>query len=223
MLKQIKNWVGRARGAGPTSADLEAVSDWADAQGLAYDRLSDSTGFALVGKAGGCPWRMEKSPAGRDFIVGSELRARAELALPENLAIMLINRPLKESLEKRAYEQATHGVQTAVDVGLPEEARWLALYDQVGWSTAPITFWDHYALVADNRAHAQQWLDGPLMDLLQAWPTSAVQQSTPFILQVLRGRVYLRLEYPQADIPTLQHAVAVFTQACVSAQLLIQS
>ena len=220
MLKRIKNWVGRAMGSGPDSADLEAVSGWAGAQGLEFDRLADGTGFALIGTVGGRPWRMEQSPAGRDFIVGSELRARAELGLSENLAIMLINRPLKESLEKRVYELATHGVQTTVDVDLPEEARWLALYDQVGWNTAPLAFWDHYALVADNRAQAQQWLDGPLMDLLQAWPTSAVQQSTPFILQVQRGRIYLRMEYPQADVPTLRHAVAVFTQACVSAQLL---
>jgi hypothetical protein len=220
MLKRIKNWVGRARGWGHSQAELEAVSGWADSQGLAFDRLADGTGFALIGTVGGRPWRMEQSPAGRDFIVGAELRARAELGLPEDLAIMLVNRPLKESLEKRVYEQATHGVQTMVDTDLPEEARWLALYDQVGWNTAPLVFWEHYAVVADTRAHAQQWLDGPLMDLLQAWPTSAVQQATPFILQLQRGRVYLRMEYPQADVPTLRHAVAVFTQACASAQLL---
>jgi hypothetical protein len=28
------------------------------------------------------------------------------------------------------------------------------------------------------------------------------------------------MEYPQPDMPTLRHAVAVFTQACASAQLL---
>lgn len=222
MLKRIKNWVGRAMGSGSDSADLEAVSGWAGAQGLEFDRLADGTGFALIGTVGGRPWRLEQCLAGRDFIVGAELRARAELALSENLAIMLINRPLKESLEKRVYEQATHGVQTTVDAELPEEVRWLALYDQVGWNTAPLAFWDHYALVADNRAQAQQWLDGPLMDLLQAWPTTAVQQATPFILQVQRGRVYLRMEYPQPDVPTLRHAVAVFIQACTSAQLLNQ-
>jgi hypothetical protein len=220
MLKRIKYWFGRAIGSGSHSADLEAVSGWADSQGLAFDRLADGTGFALIGTVDGRPWRMEQSPAGRDFIVGAELRARAELGLPEDLAIMLINRPLKESLEKRVYEQATHSVQTMVDVALPDEVRWLALYDEVGWNTAPLVFWEHYALVADTRAHAQLWLDGPLMDLLQAWPTSAVQQATPFILQVQRGRVYLRMEYAQADVPTLRHAVAVFTQACVSAQLL---
>lgn len=220
MLKQIKNWVGRTMGSGPSSTDLETVSGWANSQGLDFDRLADGTGFGLIGTVDGRPWRMEQSPASRDFIVGAELRARAELGLPQHLAIMLINRPLKEALEKRVYEQVTDGVQTTLDLALPEEARWLALYDQVGWNTAPMAFWDQYAVVADSRAHAQQWLDGPLMDLLQAWPTSAVQQATPFILQVQRGRVYLRMEYPQTDIPTLRHAVAVFTQACVSAQLL---
>ncbi len=219
MLKRIKHWVGRATGWG--QADLEAVSGWADSQGLAFDRLADGTGFALIGTVDGRPWRMEQCPPGRDFIVGAELRARAELGLPEDLAIMLINRPLQESLEKRVYEQATQGVHTTVDAELPEEVRWLAVYDQVGWSTAPIAFWEHYALVADSRAHAQQWLDGPLMALLQAWPNSAVQQATPFILQIQRGRAYLRMEYVQADVPTLRHAVAVFTQACVSARGLV--
>jgi hypothetical protein len=47
-----------------------------------------------------------------------------------------------------------------------------------------------------------------------------VQQATPFILQLQRGRAYLRMEYPQADVPTLRHAVAVFTQACASAKQL---
>lgn len=223
MLKRIKNLVGRAKGLGSNSAELDAVSGWADLQGLGFDRRADGTGFALSGTVGGCPWRMEQSPVGRDFIVGAELRARAELALPESQAIMLINRPLKESLEKRVYEQVTHGVQTTVDAELPEEARWLALYDQVGWNTAPMAFWDHYAVVADKRAQAQQWLDGPLMDMLQTWPTSAMQQSTPFILQVQRGRVYLRMEYAQVDVPTLRHVVAVFIRACQSAQLLNQN
>lgn len=220
MLKRIKNWVEGTKGFGLHSAELDTVNAWADAQGLEFERLAKGTGYALTGTVCGCPWRMQQSPPGRDFIVGAELRARATLGLSENLTFMLLNRPLKESLEKRVYEQAILGVQTSVDAELPEEARWLALYDEVGWSTAPIAFWDHYALLADSRSHAQQWLDGPLMELLQAWPNSAVQQSTPFILQVQRGRVYLRMEYPQIDVPTLRHGVAVFTQACVSARLL---
>ena len=148
----------------------------------------------------------------------AELRALAELGLPEDVSVMVINRPLKEELERHVYEQVTDDVQTMLDADMPEEARWLALYDEVGWSTAPMEFWDHYAIVADSRAHAEQWLDGGLMPLLLHWPTPAVQQMTPFILQMQRGRVYLRMEYPQADLPTLEHALAVFMQSCVSAR-----
>ena len=44
-----------------------------------------------------------------------------------------MNRPLKESLEKQAYQIYTDQLQTSVDPNLPEEMRWLAMYDEVGW------------------------------------------------------------------------------------------
>nr|WP_315234191.1 hypothetical protein [uncultured Albidiferax sp.] len=220
MFERIKKWVARSPDSRPEQADLQAVEAWAMARELGFESLFNDGDFALTGQQAVWSWRLERTEPVRDFIQGAELRGRADVALPEDVAVMLINRPLKEDLEKRVYEQVTHSVQTTLDADLPEEARWLSLYDEVGWSTAPLEFWDRYAAVADTRAHAQQWLEGDLLPLLMAWPTPAVQQITPFILQLQRGRVYLRMEYPHNDVPTLEHALAVFTQACVSAQLL---
>ncbi|WP_394788565.1 hypothetical protein [Rhodoferax sp.] len=224
MFKRIRNWIGRAPDLRQDSSDLQSVLAWAESQGLIFENLPDAADFALVGlldgPVEGSSWRLERTAPARDFIMEAELYGRADLGLPDEVAVMLINRPLMDDLEKRGYEQAIHSVQTTLDAELPEEVRWLALYDQVGWSTAPMEFWDRYAIVADSRGHAQQWLDGDLMPLLLNWPTSAVQQITPFILQIQHGRVYLRMEYAHADLPTLQHAVAVFQQACASAQWL---
>ncbi len=220
MYTRIRNWVASMPGLGLHADGLRAVGVWASAQGWVYEPLPGRGDFALSDPMGTAPWRLERTHAGRDFITGAELRARAELQLSPDIAIMLINRPLKEQLEKRVYEHVTQGVQTTVDAALSEEARWLALYDEVGWSAAPTEFWDRYAVVADTRERAQRWLDGSLVQKLLAWPVAEAQQMPPFILQIQRGRVYLRMEYPRHALPMLEHAVAVLTQACVSAQAL---
>ncbi len=218
MFGRLKKWVARASDSAHNLIDLDRVGAWAHAQGYAFERLEQGGDFALAGALGGKPWRLQRSHSDKDFIHGPELRARADLALEPAVSVMLINRPLKDALEQRVFEQVTHGVQTTVDGDLPEEVRWLALYDQVGWSSAPLAFWDRYAIVADTRIHAQQWLDDPLMDLLLDWPSAAVQQMTPFILQLQGGRVYLRMEYGRTDLAALEHVLKIFLQACASAR-----
>jgi hypothetical protein len=219
MYSRIKNWVATMPGLGLHADGLRAVAAWAASQGLAYAQRPGRGDFALSASTQGVSWRLERTHASRDFITGAELRARAELQLPPDVAIMLLNRPLKEQLEKRVYEHVTQGVQTTVDAELSEEARWLALYDEVGWSAAPMGFWGRYAVVADTREHAQRWLDANLVQQLLAWPVAAAQMP-PFILQIQRGRIYLRMEYSRHALPMLEHAVAVLAQACVSAQAL---
>jgi hypothetical protein len=220
MFGRIKKWIALASEAVQGGGELEQIEAWAAAQGYVFERSEHAENFALAGKVGGLGWRMQRMQTDRDFIVGAELRAFADVSVDPGIAIMLINRPLKEALEQRAFEQVTHGVQTMVDTDLPEEAHWLALYEQVGWSSAPMAFWDRYAIVAETRAQAQQWVEGPLLPLLMDWPTPAVQQMTPFILRLQRGRVDMRMEYEHADLSTLEHVCTLFQQACASAQLL---
>ena len=220
MFGRIKKWIAEASESLQGSDGLEPVEAWAQTQGLAFERMADATGFALLGDTAGRPWHLHCGPTGRDFIADQELRLWAALDLDPEITVMLLNRPLKEALEQRAFEQVTHGLQTVVDRELPAEARWLALYDQVGWSSAPLAFWDRYAIVAETRNQAQQWLEGPMLPLLMDWPTPAVQQMTPFILQLHRGWVELRMEYAQIDLAALEHACKLFQQACASARLL---
>jgi hypothetical protein len=59
-------------------------------------------------------------------------------------------------------------------------------------------------------------MDAHLADLLTNWPTPAPDDQVPFILMILRGKAYLRMQFTPADMPTLEHAAQIFTYACES-------
>lgn len=192
------------------------VSEWAATQGFAFS-MQGAGRLVLEGKVGGRPWRMELGKPSREYIRTEELRARAELGLDDDVAVMVINRPLKEALERQAYSMITDSLRTTADPHLPEEMRWLAMYDEVGWESLPAPFWSRYAVLTDQREHAVAWVDQHLAQLLLDWPQPAPDPEVPFLLLMLRGKTYLRMEYAPAEITTLQHAAQVFTGACESA------
>jgi len=193
------------------------VSEWAGTRGFSFSEQDAGKGFSLTGKVGGKPWRMELGKPSRNFIRGEELRARAELGVNEDAAVLVMNRPLKEALEKKAYSIYTDSLQTTADPNLPEEMRWLAMYEEVGWDSLPRTFWERYSILADQRENAVAFMDAELAELLMTWPEPGPSPEVPFMLMLLRGKAYLRMEYTPADIPTLQHAAATFTAACEAA------
>jgi hypothetical protein len=193
------------------------VSEWAGTQGFAFSVDGDGQGVMLEGKIGGKPWRLQRGRPTRDYIVGEEVRARAELGLPEDVAVLVMNRPLKEALEKRAYHIYTDDLQTSVGSTLPEEMRWLAMFNEVAWEALPEALWQRYGVMTDKREHAQAWLDAPLAKLLLNWPSPAPAAEVPFMVLLLNGKAYLRMEYTPADLLTLQHAALIFTSACESA------
>jgi hypothetical protein len=195
----------------------DAVSDWAGTQGFAYAGKGKGRGFELSGKVGGKSWKLECGSSSRDYIRGEELRARAVLGVNPDAAVVIISRALKESLEKRAYAIYTDALQTTVGPSLPEEMRWLATYEEVGWSSLVPEFWERYAVLADEREHALAWIDNNLAELLLSWPEPGPDAQVPFILMLLRGKAYLRMQYSPADIATLRHAAVTYTSACEAA------
>jgi hypothetical protein len=200
-------------------SQLEAgpVSEWAATQGFAFSTNARNREIALESKIDGKPWRMQLGRPTRNYILGEEIRARAELTVRDDAAVLLINRPLKESLEKKAYSIYTDPLQTSVDPSLPEEMRWLAMFDEVGWEGPPQAFWDRYAVLTDRRDDALAWVDEGLAQLVLRWPEPAPSHEVPFMILLLRGKAYLRMEYSPADISTLQHAALIFTACCESA------
>jgi hypothetical protein len=69
----------RAAQARASAAADAPVSEWASTHGLSF--AADGAGGArLEGQVRGRPWRLERGKPTRDYVVGQELRARAELA-----------------------------------------------------------------------------------------------------------------------------------------------
>jgi len=195
------------------------VSEWAATQGFGFS-VDGSQGIALEGKVSGKPWRLQLGRPTRNYILGEEVRARAELEISGDIAVLVMNRPLKEALEKRAYQIYTDSLQTSVDSTLPEEMRWLAMFDEVGWDSLPREFWERYAVLTDRRENALAWVDPTLADLMLNWPAPAPSAEVPFMVLLLNSKAYLRMEYTPADLGTLQHAAHIFTSACESALVL---
>lgn len=217
MLARLRKAFGRsaASAAGAAVPADDEIGQWAAAQGFVYKQRPP--GFSASGEMRGRAWRMERGRPARDFIEGSELRMRAELGVQAEAAVLVMNRPLKDALEKRTYAHFTDSVQTTVDSALPEELRWLSMFPEIGWDAAPDAFWDRYAILADDLAHAQAWLSEGLMARLLQWPSAEVNPQTPFVLMLLRGKVYLRMQDADASLPTLAHAHGLFLCACDSA------
>ena len=214
MFERLKKFSVNAKAVGQNPAQAEAVSSWADAQGFSFAAAGEGQGFSLTGMVDNKPWRLECGRTSRDYILGEELRARAELKLDRAASVLIMSRPLKEMLEKRAYGIYTDTVQTTADPSLTEEMRWLALYPEVGWNGLPEAFWDRYAVLANQRSHAVGWLDLDLAGLLLSWPEPGADAKLPFILMLLRGKAYLRMQYTPGDLPMLQHATLIFHAAC---------
>jgi hypothetical protein len=198
-------------------ADYGPMSQWAATQGFALSPDDGGKGVAFEGKVASRKWRMQLGKPSRNYIFGQEVRARAELGVDESVACVVMNRPLKDALEKRAYQMYTDTLQTSIGASMPEEMRWLAMYDEVGWPELGDEFLRRLAILSDRREHAMAWIDEPLARAIVTWPDPAPTAEVPFMVLLLNGKAYLRMEYTPADLTTLQHAAAVFTTACESA------
>ena len=195
----------------------DAGPQWADLNGLSCTVGTDDGNFRVSGELGGHPWKAERAPASRDYLVGGELRGRAEIGISAQVTVVIMNRALKELLEKRAYALYTDTLETQVSPVLTEEMRWLALYPEAGWDSLTDAFFHRYAILAERRAHAMSWLTPALADLLMAWPDPAPDDTVPFILMLMRGKAHLRMQAlpdnATADFPALIHAVKLLVTA----------
>lgn len=236
MFQQLKKVLGQGKTDGKAEiadkradlANLQPDADMsmnADVGAMQADGTQNSSlgtaasgiGSSIRGMVDDKPWKLERAAASRNYIAGEEIRGRADIGIDPLVTVIIMNRALKELLEKRAYALYTDSVETEASPTLMEEMRWLALYPQVGWERVADAFWHRYAVMTSQRAHAMGWLTPKLADMLMAWPEPAPLAENPFILMVMRGRVHLRMQLTPADANTLDHIARLFTAASQAA------
>jgi len=199
----------------------QEVVRWAATQRLAVVPQAVEGHFDLGGDLSGHPWRLECGSPTRDYVRGLELRGRADMNADPDAAVMVLNRPLQEALEGNAYNAITDTLQTTVNASLPEEMRWLAMYEEVAWPGLPASFRQHFAVVAERIETAQRWIHAPLvselLNFVEGEGASAVRAQSPLLLMLVRGKVYLRMEHTQRSLPEIALATQLLLAAAQGA------
>lgn len=211
MLASIKRWLGARP---PETQAWADVAEWARSRQWGLRSVREIEGFVIDGRCGATAWRLEWGPSQRPYIQGQELRLRAELSVPKELQALVLNRELMESMEKAVFEQYVEGVQTRIDTTTPPEMRWLVMFPKLTGAELK-TLREGYGALSSFKPWMQQWLAGPLAQMLSALPP--VQQC-PLVLMIGRRRLSLRTAVPSADATSLAPWVKLFECALQEAQ-----
>jgi hypothetical protein len=196
--------------------DFTLIAEWAKRREHVYKRARGEDGFVIDGAFEGRPWRIEWGPPQRAYIEGHELRIRMELELPSELQMLVLSRPLMDSLERQTFEEFTDNVQTQIGTKTPEEMRWLVMFPKVslaGLKTLRLRF----GAVASAPAAGLAWLEGPLANMLEHAAHDLLRAEPPFVLMTLRGRAYLRMQLLAPDPKAVAGALALFETAIAQA------
>ncbi len=212
MLGSLKRWLGSSA-AEPAADGWPAIRLWAREHRHAFRRVPGE-GFVIDGEPSGLPWRLEWGPSQRSYISGAELRLRCELQVGTDLQALVMSRALQQSLEASVFDQFTEGVQTRIDTETPPEVRWLVLFPKLTGEAMPLPR-DRYIALSSVHPWLLRWLDGPLKEALDARHDDPQK---PFVLMVGRGRLALRTDAAEIDLPTVKRALLLFECAALQAQ-----
>jgi hypothetical protein len=187
----------------------DGLAPWAQAKQYSFRGVRESEGFIVEGTAGTQAWRLEWGPSQRAYIQGTELRLRAELGLPSDLQLVVMNRELQEAMEKDVFEQYVEGVQTRIDTETPPEMRWLVMFPKLAGSEMG-RLRVRWVALASIKPWLQHWLDGALAAALDALKVPA---STPLVLMIGRGRLTLRTAAGEPDARELERWLRLYETA----------
>lgn len=196
--------------------DLVEVADWAKRRGHGFKRARGDEGFVIDGLLEGKPWRIEWGPPQRAYIVGHELRLRMEIDLPSDAQMLVLSRPLMESLERQTFEEFTDNVQTQIGTKTPEEMRWLVMFPKVNLASFKVVR-QHFGAVASQPDVGLAWIDGPLANMLERAAVGLLAAAPPFVMITLRGRAYMRMQLATPDADAVAAALALFETAVTQA------
>lgn len=206
MLEGLKRLFGGGAGA---AKGWDALQPWAEGKQYVFRGVRESDGFVVDGKLGAAPWRLEWGPSQRPYVEGSELRLRAELGLPSDLQVVVMNRVLQEQLERAVFDQYVEGVQTRIDNQTPPEARWLVMFPKLAGAEMG-KLKERFVALGSVKPWLVQWLDGPLSAAITA---KGLDPVTPFVLMIGRGRLTLRTAQTEPDARDLEAWLRLFETA----------
>lgn len=214
MLKLLRRMLGRS--AAPTEpADLQR---WAQDHGHEFRRARDVQGCVISGRQGTQAWRIEWGASQRSYIEGFELRLIADIGLPHDLMVMVLNRQLKQAMEKAVYDSFVDDVQTRIDTDTPAEMRWLVMFPSMPMNDMG-RLRERYGAVSSSLPWLQQWLDSPLGEAL-ASTIDGVPPDQAVVVTVVNGRLTMRTGMAQPEAGGVQLWFSVFEHALREARRL---
>ncbi len=216
MLNQLRRWLSVGSSNGSGLAELER---WAADEGYEFKPVREGAGGVVEAGGASQPWRAEWGEPQREYIGGPELRLIADLELPKELHVVVINLDLAETLERALFEQAVGDVQTRLDSQAPPESRWLVLHPRLGAAEMGALKL-RYAAYGNVPSLIAQWLASPLGRSL-ARTLHEVASSEPVVLALGRGRLVLRTAMSTPDSDRLRLWRGVFTAALDSLPALV--
>ncbi len=192
----------------PAPEGWEGIAPWAASRHYAF-RDVPNEGFVVDGRLEAAPWRLEWGPSQRPYIEGHELRLRAEMGLPTDLQLVVMNRELQESMEQAVFNQYVEGVQTRIDNQTPPEMRWLVMFPRLPASEMG-SLHERFIALSSMKSWLLRWLEGPLAQSLGAL---RVASPLPMVLMIGRGRLMLRAALAEPELPALQVWLRLFETA----------
>lgn len=210
MLESLTRWF--ANRAEPHGWTEQAA--WAKANQWALRPVREIDGFVIEGRKGATAWRLEWGPSQRPYIVGNEMRLRAELAVPRELQVLVLSRALMESMERDVFDQYVEGVQTRIDTETPAEMRWLVMFPRLSGNEL-MGLRDRFGALSSFKPWLQQWLSGSLCKDLSDLPVAADQ---PMVMMVARRRLSLRTAMAVPATDSLATWIQLFESALAEAQ-----
>jgi hypothetical protein len=209
MLETVKRWFSPTSAAAPVAGGPGAVAAWAKSRGLQFRGVREGDGFVVDGQADATAWRMEWGPSQRPYVIGNELRLRADLGLASDIQVLLLDRPLQERLERTVFEQYVEGLQTRIDTQTPPEMRWLVMFPKLA-GTDLGALRERFVGIASHKAFVRQWLQASLVTALSNAPQGPEH---PLVLMISRGRLVLRTALAEPDTTALEAWVHCFEAA----------
>ncbi len=221
MFDRIKTFLNQpVLGTGPKvdQESTESIPTWAKASGFKFE-AKGADGFVLLGEYERHPWTIEVGPSTRDFIIGRQLTASMAIKANPKVAVVVMSRALKDSLDELVFKLYTDSVQTVASTDMPEEMRWVTVFDEFGWQGPPLELWRRYSIMADKRHNAVALVDEQLSRALMGRQEPVEGRVAPFTLNMFRAQLMLCTSYQPANLETVQFALGVLLSACESAEL----